>query len=103
MSCPCDLNLWRKHMKELRPKSRVWDMKIESLSPIEELNNIDESTQIVTVHGENDEIVPINIASRFVKELKANNKKVKFVILENQGHEIAFDKKIFEMIKELVE
>jgi predicted esterase len=103
MSCPCDLHLWRKHMKYLRPKSRVWDIKVNSLSPIEELNNIDDSTQIMAVHGENDEIVPIDIAYRFVKELKVNNKKVNFVILKNQGHEIAFNKKIFEIIKELIE
>ena len=37
ISCPCDLHLWRAHMKKLQPEARIWDMEVKSLSPIEEL------------------------------------------------------------------
>ncbi|TAI48888.1 alpha/beta hydrolase family protein [Flagellimonas allohymeniacidonis] len=103
VSCPCDLHLWRKHMKGLQPEARIWDIEVTSLSPIEVLDSIDSSIEIVVVHGEDDKTVPLNIASKYVKALKENNKKVNFVILENRGHEIAFNNKIFEIIKALVE
>ena len=103
ISCPCDLHAWRKHMKELNPEARIWDMAVSSLSPIEEIKNIDEPTHITMVHGNNDEIVPLRIANDYFKKLKAHNKEATFVILENQGHEIALNKRIFEIIKELVE
>ncbi|WP_196896041.1 alpha/beta hydrolase family protein [Aureivirga marina] len=103
ISCPCDLHQWRKYMKELQPNTTIWDEKVSSLSPIENVKSIDRETQITVIHGDNDKIVPITIAQKYAKELETNNKKVNFVILENQGHEVAQNKKIFEIIKESIE
>lgn len=102
IACPCDLHAWRAHMKTLQPKVRIWDKEVNSLSPIEKIKNINDSIQIIVIHGDNDEIVPISIANKYVKELKADNNKADFIVLENQGHEIAFDKKVFEIIKDLI-
>jgi len=102
ISCPCDLHQWRSHMKKLQPEAQIWDKKVSSFSPIGEIKKIDDSAELVVVHGENDEIVPINIAEEYVEELRANNKKVNLITLENEGHEIAFNKKIFELINELI-
>ena len=46
-------------MKALRPEARIWDKEVSSLSPIEELKYIDDSGQIALIHGDKDEIVPI--------------------------------------------
>lgn len=102
ISCPCDLHLWRAHMKKLQPEARIWDMEVSSLSPIENINRIDDSTQITIVHGDKDEIVPISIARKYLLGLETNHKKVNFLTLENQGHEIALNNKLFELIKELI-
>ena len=102
IACPCDLQLWREHMKELQPEAKIWDLAVNSLSPIEELKRIDDSAQLIVVHGNNDKIVPINIAIQYVNELESNSKKVNFIKLENQGHEIASNKRVFEIIKELI-
>src|SRR5690606_35149255 len=103
IACPCDLHSWRERMKQLQSRVKIWDKEVNSLSPIEEVKRIDDSTQITVLHGDNDEIVPINIADMFTNELETNNKKVNFIILENQGHEVALNKKVFEVIKELIE
>ncbi|OJJ16968.1 hypothetical protein BKI52_30080 [marine bacterium AO1-C] len=103
IACPCDLHLWRKHMKALQPNTNIWDMKVNSLSPIEEAKYIDNAAQVVVVHGTNDKVVPLNIANRYVKALEANKKKVKFITLKGQGHEAAFNPKVFEAVKALIQ
>lgn len=90
-------------MKALQPRAKVWDKEVNSLSPIEEVDRMDDSAQIIVLHGDSDEIVPIEIARRYAEKLGANNKSVDLTILENQGHEIAFDESVFEAVKGLVE
>lgn len=102
ISCNCDIHLWRKHMKQLQSNAPIWDEEISSLSPIKELQNIDNSTQIMVVHGENDEIVPIHMARDYVDALEANKKKVRFIILKGQGHEVAFNDDIFDIVKRML-
>ena len=103
IACPCDLHLWRKHMKAIQPEVRIWDKEVGSLSPIEELKNIDDAAQISVIHGGGDEIVPLPVIQNYVKELEANKKNINFYLLDDQGHEIAFNKQVFEVIKEAVE
>jgi len=103
ISCPCDLHLWRKHMKTLQPDTNIWDIKVSSPSPIEEIKRIDDDTKIMIVHGTNDRSVPINIINKYAKALKANKNKVSFTPLKNQGHEIAFNPTVFEAVKELIQ
>ncbi len=102
ISCPCDLHQWRKHMKKLQPDTQIWDKKVSSLSPIEGIKTIDDATQIAIVHGVNDRIVPINIANEYVNALEENKKNVNLVILEGQGHEVAFNSKVFEILQSLL-
>src|SRR5690606_14243044 len=103
IACPCDLKKWRAHMKALRPRARIWNKEVNSLSPIEEVERMDDSAQIIVLHGDNDEVVPIDIAKSYVAELEANNKQVNLILLENQGHEIAFDQQVLEAVKRLIE
>ncbi|HAS39485.1 MAG TPA: hypothetical protein DCS93_03360 [Microscillaceae bacterium] len=103
VSCPCDLHPWRKHMKTLQPNTSIWDAKVSSLSPIEQVKRIDNDTQIGVINGTNDRTIPLHIVRKYVKALEANHKKVKFVLLKNQGHRIAFNPKVFEMVKELIQ
>jgi predicted esterase len=104
ISCPCDLHRWRAHMKNWRGdgKNSIWDEKVRSLSPIEEVKGIDKAAKIAVVHGTKDKVVPLSIANRYVKALKTHRHKVSFVAIEGQGHEIAFNPKVFELVKELI-
>ncbi|WP_299465147.1 alpha/beta fold hydrolase [uncultured Microscilla sp.] len=103
ISCPCDVHRWRKHMKTLQDNAPIWDAKVNSLSPIEEIKHLDDDVKVIVVHGTNDKVVPISIANKYVKALQTNKKKVSFVALEGQGHEIAFNKKVFKLVKELIQ
>ncbi|SFR55200.1 Alpha/beta hydrolase family protein [Robiginitalea myxolifaciens] len=102
ISCPCDLDQWRAHMKKLQPEARIWDMEVSSLSPIENISSIDDSTQIGIIHGDKDEIVPIGIAYSYRKALESDHKTVNFLTLENQGHEVALNPRVFELVKEFI-
>lgn len=90
-------------VKELQPETKIWDKEVSSLSPIEEIKSINDSSQLMIIHDFNDAIVSIDIVKLYVSELKENDKKVNFMILENEGNEIAIDKKVFEVMKELIE
>ncbi len=103
ISCPCDLHPWRKHMKALRPNSNIWDKEVDSLSPIEEVNRINSDAQIMIIHGDQDDTVPIKLAEHYFDALKAQNLGVKFIQLENRGHDVAFNPKVFEAIKGLID
>lgn len=103
VACPCDLHEWRAHMKTIQPRVKIWNEEVSSLSPIEGIDAIDDSIEMIVIHGDNDEVVPIDIARKYVEALASNNKKVNPVILEDQGHEIAFDKNVFEAVNKLIE
>ncbi len=103
ISCPCDLHQWRQHMKKLQPDAQIWHREVTSLSPIEAVENIPKATNIFVVHGVSDTIVPIVIAEKYVAKLSQNKKHVKFLKLEDLGHEIAFNPGVFEYIKTLTE
>lgn len=102
ISCPCDLPPWRKHMKSLQPNSNIWDEDVDSLSPMEEIGGIDEQAQIVLIHGDKDEVVPMKIARNYNSKLKAEGKRAKLIQLENQPHDIAFNPKVFQVVSQLV-
>ena len=102
ISCPCDLHTWRKHMKQLQSGAEIWDVEVNSLSPIEEVKTMDSVTKISLIHGDSDEIVPLSIAEKYDKELEKNSIQVSFEILENQGHAIALNKRVFEIIDALI-
>ena len=103
ISCPCDLHAWRAHMKTLQPDTDIWNLEVESLSPIEEVGRMDDNTSLMIIHGDKDDIVPIKIASRYVDILEANDKQVTLIKLEDQGHEIAFRSAVFDAVKKLIE
>lgn len=103
IACPCDLQKWRTHMKALRPHAKIWDKDVSSLSPIEEVERMGDEVRLTMIHGDQDEIVPVEIARRYADKLGAHNKVFDLIILENQGHEIAFDESVFDAVKKLVE
>lgn len=103
IACPCDLQKWRAHMKALRPHAKIWDKDVSSLSPIDEVERMGDEVRLTMIHGDQDEIVPVEIARRYADKLGAHNKVFDLIILENQGHEIAFDESVFDAVKKLVE
>jgi dipeptidyl aminopeptidase/acylaminoacyl peptidase len=40
------------------------------------------------MHGKQDDIVPVEIAQNYYKQLKSNNIKSQLMTIENEGHEI---------------
>jgi dienelactone hydrolase len=102
ISCPCDVGAWRKHMKGLQGGNEIWEESVKSLSPIEEIKNLDDEVGIVVVHGDKDKIVPMPLAKEYVSALQANKKKADLKVLENGGHEIAFHPLVFELLEKII-
>lgn len=103
ISCPCDLNRWRKHMKTLQPDIGIWDSKVKSLSAIDNTQRIDDSVQIMMIHGNNDTIVPIEIAHEYADKLSEHGKSVRLITLQDQDHEIALMPEVFTAVKRLID
>ena len=103
IACPCDLHEWRAHMKSLQDGAPIWDTPVKSLSPIEIMASIRDTAQIFVIHGVNDEVVPIEIANKYVQQLTLNHKSVVFRTIPEKGHEVAFDPTVFEQVRLLLE
>ena len=103
VSCPCDLKEWRKHMKGQQPNTNIWDMKVDSLSPIEELKGIDDKTPITIIHGDQDPVAPFSQVQNYVEKLKESGKNVAFIRLENLAHEVAFNPQVFKAVSRFIQ
>lgn len=87
VSCPCNLPVWRAHMKSLQ-KNKIWDQPVTSLSPHEQVRNISRKTKVVVITGEKDDVAPTELSYEYYELLKKNNIEASLITVKNEGHEI---------------
>ena len=88
VSCPCDVEAFRKSMALKHPFYGAWRDSVKSISPVDVVKNINLNANIILMHGKQDDIVPVEIAQNYYKQLKSNNIKSQLMTIENEGHEI---------------
>ncbi|MXV16467.1 alpha/beta hydrolase family protein [Hufsiella ginkgonis] len=102
VACPCDVTEWRKYMQSQQPGNKEWSAPVSSISPIEIAGKVSGKTRLVLISGDQDEVVPIMYSSNYHKRLKAFNKQSALVILNGEGHEAFFNKRVFAEVKGLL-
>jgi len=102
VSCPCDIKEWRTHMKGLQPGNKEWDKPVKSLSPMTGIKQVNPELDIVIIHGEEDEVVPLSIGKDFYSRLVKENKKARLLTIPKQGHEIFLNDLIYSEIAKLL-
>lgn len=99
VSCPCDVEAFRKSMALKQPFYRAWHDSVKSISPINIINKLDIRADISLIHGQQDDIVPFEIAETYYEQLKSNNIKTKMIKVENGKHEILLSDTVISVIK----
>lgn len=74
---------------------------LESISPINSIENVE--APLMVVHGANDPRVPLSEAEQVVSKLKELNRKVEFIVYEDEGHGLKKLKNRLDVYPKVVE
>jgi predicted esterase len=99
VSCPCDVAAFRKSMAAKQPFYRAWRDSTKSISPTDIIKNLNQNNDIILLHGQNDDIVPFEIAENYFKKLKNSKIKVQLIPIANSGHEIFLTDTVLTVLK----
>lgn len=97
VSCPCDVDAFRRHMARLQ-WSPLWLLPVQSLSPTQTLDQMNQSTMITTISGSDDPIALPQYAQRYVAKAKGLGIPAEMIILSGEGHEILNEVAVIERI-----
>lgn len=86
VSCPTDINAWRKDMLKLR-SSLLFFRKIACTSPIELIDKISNHAYIHVICGIKDEVTQPYLSERYVTKLSQAGKNVRYDAIEGD-HDI---------------
>ena len=103
VSCPCDVESWRKYMSSKQPYYKFWKESVQSISPITIADSLPSNSQIILLHGLKDDVVPFGISNMYYQKLKSKNKDVEIIKIENGGHEIFLSDIVINTIKKRID
>jgi pimeloyl-ACP methyl ester carboxylesterase len=101
VSCPCDVETWRKHMYEVQ-RWPGWLEKIDTVSPIDVVSGIANHVPVRMLVGTRDEVTPPSLSLAYETAAKKLGKDVKLTQLEGVEHEALFDPAVLTTISQLV-
>jgi pimeloyl-ACP methyl ester carboxylesterase len=101
VSCPCEVEKWRQHMFQLTGQS-VFQVRIDTLSPIEQLTGMSDQAQVTMMVGSQDTVAPPDLSERYQAVAATLGKKVRLVQLEGKGHEIFLEPAVFAALAPLL-
>jgi pimeloyl-ACP methyl ester carboxylesterase len=90
VSCPCDVDAWRRHMAAWQ-RSPVWWIPISTLSPITLTSDVDTATIVRVVVGGADSVVPVAIGRAYAARLRARDAHVTLTEIPGKPHDILLD------------
>ncbi|HEV8512160.1 MAG TPA: alpha/beta hydrolase [Cyclobacteriaceae bacterium] len=99
VSCPCDVEAFRKSMALKQPLYRAWRDSVKSISPIDVIKDLNQNADILLIHGKQDDIVPFKIVETYHEKLKSNSIKVQLMTIENGGHEIFLSETVLSVLR----
>ena len=99
--CPCDVVRWRAHMAEKTGKPEVFGGAIDTLSPIDLVENVSDQTNITLIAGAEDTVAPQDLVQSYYAALIAAGKHAEFTIVEG-GHGIFMAPEVLEQVNAIV-
>ena len=73
----------------------VFQDKIETLSPIEQIEGMSDLVEVTLMVGSEDEVAPPSFSEQYQTAARKHGKKVRLVRLEGEGHEIFLNPAVF--------
>lgn len=100
VSCPCDVNSWREDMFALTHKS-IFKGNIETLSPIDLVDQLNEKTTISIFTGKDDKVARPVLSEKYKKAVTKIGSKATFELIEG-AHDIFLSTDIINAITEII-
>jgi predicted esterase len=97
VSCPCDVPAFRRHMARLQ-WSPLWLFPVQSLSPMQTLDQMSKSTTITAISGSDDPIALPQYAEAYIAKTKALGISAEMIVFPGKGHEILNENVVIQRI-----
>lgn len=82
--------------------NEVFEGEIKTLSAIQQVTNISDQAKIVMIVGSEDKVAPPYLSESCRKKAAELGKDIRLVQLEDKGHEIFLDAKVFDNLAEII-
>ncbi len=103
VSCPCgQVEEWRKNMLQLTGIP-VFEGKIDTLSPIDQVKGISENVAITLMVGTKDKVAPPRFSEEYVTAVKKRGKNAKLVELDGRPHNTFLDRMVLAEVRAIIE
>ncbi len=96
-----DVEKWRQYMFEQTGES-VFQGKIETLSPIEQITGMSDQVEVTLMVGSEDEVAPPSFSEQYETAARNHGKRVRLVRLEGEGHEIFLNPAVFAELEPML-
>jgi pimeloyl-ACP methyl ester carboxylesterase len=96
-----DVEKWRQYMFEQTGES-VFQGKIETLSPIEQITGMSDQVEVTLMVGSEDEVAPPSFSEQYETAARKHGKRVRLVRLEGEGHEIFLNPAVFAELEPML-
>ena len=97
VGCPCNVPAFRRHMARLQ-WSPVWLLPVNSLSPDQELAQMNRAIKITAISGSEDPLALPEYAQAYIDKASAQGIAAFMVIAPGQGHEILNSAPVLERV-----
>ncbi len=101
IGCPCDVPAFRRHMARLQ-RSPLWLLPVDSLSPLQTLQQMGTETTVMAISGANDSIALPQYACAYVAAATARGISASLIVIPARGHEILNDPVVIEDVAKAV-
>lgn len=101
VSCPCDVDAWRKHMYSTRG-GKIWESPVRSLSPLALIDGIPASTKVSMLVGSDDQTTPPNLTTTYAAALRNRGITVDVTVSPGLGHNILREPIAMDRLKQVL-
>jgi predicted esterase len=101
VSCVCDLEAWRKHMRSTKG-GQIWERPVRSLSPLALIDGVPTSTKVSMLVGSDDQTTPPNLTLAYAEKLQNRGIAVDVTISPGLGHNILLEPVAMDRLKGIV-
>lgn len=102
VSCPCNVDKWRQHMRRLQPVNLLWWIPVSSVSPIDVVKDISPSTKVTLIVGEQDNVTPPALSREYYQKADSLHRRANLVLVPGEGHEILLHPQVSQEIEKAI-
>jgi poly(3-hydroxybutyrate) depolymerase len=102
VSCPCDVEGWRKHMLQTQDNP-IWAQPVESISPINVVSDVPRTIHVRMLVGSDDNNALPEFTQAYAAALKNRGDDVAVTVAPGLSHDILLDPVAFEQTRSLIQ